>query len=906
MAIHGKARELIQHWHELRGKGQVLTAEELCRNHPECLPAVRQQIERQMKLGPLLWRWQQAQQQGRPIAPEELCRNTPELLEPLREQIRLLEPRNPTPPVNPAPPIDTEAPPGTAGVSPPPSPKMRLEQGAEPIPGCRLVQRLGSGGFGEVWRAVGQGGVPMAVKFLRLGDDAADVEITALERMKNVRHANLLALFGAWRTQEYLILTMELADGTLFDRFLQARQQGHVGIPMPQLLDYLRDAARGIDFLNDPRHTFGDKSGCGIQHRDIKPQNLLLVGDSVKVADFGLAKFLERTITRHTGYMTPAYAAPEFFNGEVAPQSDQYSLAVTYCQLRGGKLPFSGPAAQLISGHLMQPPDLTMLPDAERPVIARALSKIPPERWPNCRAFVEALAAISQSSLQTVTADHGHPTPSRAASLTAAPSSRRKMLYGAVAGALVVLLGVFGYSLWRGTPAPTAEGYAGEVRRFSGHKGAVAAVAFSPDGEYALSGGVDKTVRLWKVATGEEVRSFGPHDKAVRAVAFAPDGQRAVSGSEDETVRVWEVSSGRELKRFKVTGGMAVDQVLFSHDGRKILAVDWLNDVHVWDLEKGEKERHRELQKGEYLLGVTFAPNGNPSVLLLANVVSKEMTITVNVTRIVAVTVQVKTETGVRQVVQYQSVVTPEKRTVINVQGNPLLYDMQKGEGRQFGKRPHNVLRAAFSHDGKRLLTWTNGKLRLWDVASGEQMRQLVVPWEADLGSLMLSSDARLALVCEPRWVGYGQVIPAPVVPEAMPAPKQPDGKANDEEVSYQPPAKIPIEEPEDPPVAPAPALTDGAFQLWDVVRGRLLRRFAGHQDTVTSVAFSPKGRFILSGSLDGTIRLWVYPDPESVPAAVPGEPLRERPLLTPILPGGVEKLMSPKGEVIPPPEKST
>ena len=87
-----------------------------------------------------------------------------------------------------------------------------------------------------------------------------------------------------------------------------------------------------------------------------------------------------------------AYAAPEFFRGQTSDQSDQYALAVTYCQLRGGRLPFEGNQEQVMAGHLMHPPDLTMLPEAERPVVARALAKKPAERWPNCRAFVEALA----------------------------------------------------------------------------------------------------------------------------------------------------------------------------------------------------------------------------------------------------------------------------------------------------------------------------------------------------------------------------------------------------------------------------------------------------------------------------------------------------------------------------------
>jgi formylglycine-generating enzyme required for sulfatase activity len=90
--------------------------------------------------------------------------------------------------------------------------------------------------------------------------------------------------------------------------------------------------------------------------------------------------------------MTPAYAAPEFFYGQATRWSDQYSLAVTYCQLRGGQLPFRGNLFQLMQGHTQNPPDLTMLPERERPAVTRALAKKPAERWASCRTLVEALA----------------------------------------------------------------------------------------------------------------------------------------------------------------------------------------------------------------------------------------------------------------------------------------------------------------------------------------------------------------------------------------------------------------------------------------------------------------------------------------------------------------------------------
>ena len=135
--------------------------------------------------------------------------------------------------------------------------------GAEPVPGIRLVRRVGVGGSGEVWKAEGAGGFPIAVKIVPLSGTRSAAHLRGLDIARTVRHPNLLANFGAWVDDERLILAMELADGSLWDRFLEARDRGFRGIPRDELVDALAEAARGVDYLNDPRHMLGGRGGPG-------------------------------------------------------------------------------------------------------------------------------------------------------------------------------------------------------------------------------------------------------------------------------------------------------------------------------------------------------------------------------------------------------------------------------------------------------------------------------------------------------------------------------------------------------------------------------------------------------------------------------------------------------------------
>lgn len=292
-----------------------------------------------------------------------------------------------------------------------------LSPDEEPVPGYTLVRRLGRGGFGEVWQAIAPGGIPVALKFIEFDGGAAQVEERALRIVCRLRHPYLLEMHWAKRIGDHLVIATSLCNGNLSDHLKSCKKQGYTGVPVDELLKYLCQAAEALDYLNTPHHEDERRCLVGIQHRDVKPANLFLLGGVVKVADFGLAKILDDSSSRHSGSMTPHYAPPEMFHGAVTDRSDQYSLAVSYVELRTGRLPFTADSiTQLMYKIVHEVPDLEVLPEAERPIVARSLAKSPTDRWESCSAFAEALRLLQPTSFRqgaTTLASHAQMPPVR-------------------------------------------------------------------------------------------------------------------------------------------------------------------------------------------------------------------------------------------------------------------------------------------------------------------------------------------------------------------------------------------------------------------------------------------------------------------------------------------------------------
>jgi hypothetical protein len=341
-------------------------------------------------------------------------------------------------------------------------------------------------------------------------------------------------------------------------------------------------------------------------------------GGLVKILDLGVAKLSQlgdspveslTTLTQDGAMIgTADFIAPEQLEDPRGAdiRADLYSLGCTFYALLTGQVPFPGGTLiqKLDKQRYKTPPAVDQLRDDVPPavvgVVRRLMAKKSAERYRTPAELAEALAQIA-----------------------------------------------------RGTPGAAAPAPRRETRRLTGHTDAVWCVALSPDGRRAVSGGKDRSLRLWEVETGHEVRvlpiqaqevraaAFAPdgkhflfasgvalrlwdadggaeavrfsgHTDAVRCVTFTPDGGRVVSAGDDRTVRIWDARTGKELQRFaRHTGGVAC--VALSPDGALALSGGRDQTLRLWEVRSGREVRQLTVPRGQ-VLSVAFAPDGQQAV----------------------------------------------------------------------------------------------------------------------------------------------------------------------------------------------------------------------------------------------------------------------------------------------------
>ena len=266
-----------------------------------------------------------------------------------------------------------------------------LGGGAEPSPGYRLRRVRGRGGFAEVWEADSPSG-PVALKFMLSSNTGTTArEVRSIQSLQTLDHPYLVKTHAVWSVPGYIVIAMELAEATLLDLMLVYHNDLGQHIPLPQLGLYLWQVGEALDFLNARRHTREGRR-VGFQHGDIKPNNVILFGDTAKLTDYGLATPTYGPATPCPRHGTRDYAAPEVLQGYLSDTSDQFSLAVTYHVLRTGAFPFPpAPTGDLPKAYLRPPPDLSAVSPAEQTVLARALAPASQDRFRTCQDLTRGL-----------------------------------------------------------------------------------------------------------------------------------------------------------------------------------------------------------------------------------------------------------------------------------------------------------------------------------------------------------------------------------------------------------------------------------------------------------------------------------------------------------------------------------
>lgn len=265
----------------------------------------------------------------------------------------------------------------------------------------RFVNRLGAdGGFGSVILVEDDDdGGRFALKTLHFGV-APEVLAVEAENLSRVSHENVVRYVDFGSDPE-VFLVMELAaGGTLKDYLAEARERGE-HFPLDTLIEWSRGLLQGLGAIHGV-----------LLHRDLKPGNIMLSADTLKIGDFGIARLVEASTREETfkGGGTAAYMPPEGWAGIGGPSPtvayDLYSLGVVLFELATLQLPFSGDRDQLRSAHLYSEPPAptTLRPDLPLPLerlILQLLRKTPSQRGESAEAALEVLATMSANASET-------------------------------------------------------------------------------------------------------------------------------------------------------------------------------------------------------------------------------------------------------------------------------------------------------------------------------------------------------------------------------------------------------------------------------------------------------------------------------------------------------------------------
>ncbi len=422
-----------------------------------------------------------------------------------------------------------------------------------------------------------------------------------------------------------------------------------------------------------------------------------------------------------------------------------------------------------------------------------------------------------------------------------------------------------------------------EIRQFEGHSAyGITSIAYSPDGQTILTGSYDGTARLWEVATGAELLRLGStfaegNREGVSAVTFSPDGRFVVVGNNKGGVVVWDVAEGEEVRRVQAHSRY-IHSVSFSPDGQTLLAGSWDYSLSLWHFESG-REVGRVTGHTDQVNGTMFSPDGasilsgsddatarlwdaesGAEIRVFEGLTSPITNASRSSDGLSLVTMSadgtvrlwdLAAANGVRRLdsdlIEQATAVaqSPDGRTVAvgGEFGAVTVVSANTGESLlELKGHSDAVVSLVFSSDGHRLLTGSwDGTARIWDVASGVEVRRFETEDGFNLATVALAPDEQTVILAdEGDTVRLWSAVSGELIREF-------EGIEFElASVAYSPDGR-----------AMLTGGYDGVARLWDLATGDQIRSFEGHLYHLTSVAFSPDGRSVLTGSEDGTAVLW-------------------------------------------------